>query len=169
MYRKFHCGDKMILWPYYLHNGIPMLWHLFIESGSDLLTAEPGHPPNLHVDVTWLLCRHRIKGKSINYEHLRIYHKILWTIWTNLVWSLKTYFISWYIYILTKIVMSKFIAITVFADDLAPSGYRSSASGVIVRPHMLMGLVHIWIIWQHVSDSSLNLFHGSATSHFNMS
>ena len=35
-YRKFHCGDKTILWLSYLHNGIPILvrWHLYIELGT---------------------------------------------------------------------------------------------------------------------------------------
>ena len=37
LYRKFHCGDKMILQPYYLHNGISysgkMTFLFYIESG----------------------------------------------------------------------------------------------------------------------------------------
>ena len=34
-YRKSHCGDKTILRPSYLYNGIPILvrWRLYIESG----------------------------------------------------------------------------------------------------------------------------------------
>ena len=43
-YRKSHCGDKTILRPSYLHNGISYLirWHLYIESGPWHLSEAAG-------------------------------------------------------------------------------------------------------------------------------
>ena len=37
-YWKFHCEDKMILWPSYLHNGISYTWWLF-HSGLVVLMS----------------------------------------------------------------------------------------------------------------------------------
>ena len=36
-YRKSHCGDKTILQPSYLHNGVLVRWHIHIETGPKSL------------------------------------------------------------------------------------------------------------------------------------
>ena len=62
-YRKSHCGDKTILRPSYLHNGISytlVRWHLYIESG----------PRNLGVLSAHLVCCRRTGVQCCGYAQI---------------------------------------------------------------------------------------------------
>ena len=88
-YRKIHCGDKMILWPSYLHNLISYIYISFIRSHVTYNSGTIWKRWQTNKQKKKVQGKNRLSGKKVKistrtwkaYQDIAMYIKIYQDIW----------------------------------------------------------------------------------------